>query len=90
MGIPLEPDIETAMTELNALAEKAADSTTRRERKLTRAAQLDALQTENAELRSALKELSASVGRWATVIAELYHKVPGAKERIDRHLGKTP
>jgi hypothetical protein len=55
-------------------------------RRLTRQAQIDALEDQNSKLRQALAEVSQSIRRGSTLIARIWHEVPEAKELIDTYL----
>lgn len=80
--------LEAALNEMQAVLDKAQtkDDASRRDRLLTRAMRIRALEIENRALREALKVVDGSVRRWSAIIAGLYKMVPGAKDVIDSHM----
>lgn len=80
--------LEAALNEMQTVLDeaRAKDDASRRDRLLTRAMRIRALEIENRALCEALKVVDGSVRRWSAIIAGLYKMVPGAKEVIDSHL----
>jgi hypothetical protein len=85
----LSIDAALAVVVNRGAAIKTADQA-RPTRALTRAAELQALKERVMRLHGDLLSWGKELDGWASLIAELYHRVPEARERIDRHLGRLP